>query len=184
MAVFYRKDHLEPLEFDHFWLSETPEVIGSKSWGNTLPRMVTWVRFQDRRTGQAFYVFNTHFDHLSQASREQSAGLVLRRVERLQTKLPVLLIGDFNAAAGANRVYDLLVTPTAFTDTWTTAPKRGEAIGTFHNYRGPVPNGRRIDWILARGPVTPLATEVVTDAKDGQYPSDHFPVIADVRLGP
>jgi endonuclease/exonuclease/phosphatase family metal-dependent hydrolase len=182
MAVFYRTDRLEPLGFDHFWLSQTPEVIGSKSWGNVLPRMATWVKFRDRQTKQEFYFFNTHLDHLSQASREKSAALILQRVEALKTTLPVVLAGDFNAAAGQNKVYELLIGPQAFTDTWTAAERRGEAIGTFHNFGGQAPGGRRIDWILTRGPVTTAFTEVVTFARNGQYPSDHFPVVARLRL--
>ena len=63
MAVFYRTARLEPLAFDHFWLSDTPGVIGSKTWGATLPRMVTWVKFRDRQTKREFRFVNTHFDH-------------------------------------------------------------------------------------------------------------------------
>lgn len=183
MAVFYRKDRLEPREFDHFWLSDTPRVVGSSTWGNTVRRMVTWVRFRDRRTGQEFFFWNTHFDHQVQAAREKSAALVLQRVRDLQTTLPVVLAGDFNAAAGANRAYDLLVQPDAFADTWTTAARRGPGISTFHGYREPARPGTRIDWILTRGPVTALSTEIVTFARNGQYPSDHFPVTARLRLG-
>lgn len=183
MAVFYRKDRLEPLAFDHFWLSDSPAIVGSTGWGNFLPRMVTWVHFRDRRGGQEFYFVNTHLDHLSQRSREKSAALIRKRVEALKTPLPVILVGDFNASAEHNPAYDLLVGREAFADTWTTAGRRGDAIGTFHNYRGPVRGGSRIDWILTRGPATALSTEVVTFARDGQYPSDHFPVVARLRIG-
>lgn len=184
MAVFYRRERLEPLEFDHFWLSDTPERIGSKTWGNTLPRMVTWVKFRDRRTNEQFYFFNTHFDHQSQESREGSASLVLARVRNLQTALPVLLVGDFNAEAGANKVYELLVKKDGFVDTWLAALRRGEGVGTFHDYRGPSKGGARIDWVLSRGPVKTIRSEVVTYAADGQYPSDHFPVTARLQLHP
>ena len=178
MAVFYRRERLEPLEFDHFWLSDTPQVIGSTTWGNTNRRMVTWVRFRERQGGEEFYFFNTHFDHQVQAAREKSAELVLKRVDQLLTKLPVILVGDFNAAAGANKAYDTLVGDDRFTDTWTSAEKRGTAVGTFHNYSGPKEGGARIDWILTRGPVRALSSEVITYAAAGQYPSDHFPVVA------
>jgi endonuclease/exonuclease/phosphatase family metal-dependent hydrolase len=183
MAVFYRRDRLEPLEFDHFWLSDTPDVIGSSTWGNSNRRMVTWVRFLDKRAQREFYFFNTHFDHAVQPAREKSADLVMKRVEQVPKKLPVILVGDFNAAAGANPAYDKLVGPERFTDTWKTAKTRGDAIGTFHNYGGATKDGARIDWILSRGPVECLASEVVTYNKDGQYPSDHFPVFARLRIG-
>jgi endonuclease/exonuclease/phosphatase family metal-dependent hydrolase len=183
MAVFYRSERLEPLEFDHFWLSDTPNVIASSTWGNTNRRMVTWVRFFNRQTKHQFYYVNTHFDHQVQKAREKSAQLVLDRVKKLRGDLPVLLAGDFNATAGANKAYDILVNKDAFVDTWAASQKRGEPYGTFGAYRPPKKGGPRIDWILARGSVTTVWTEVVTFSKNGQYPSDHFPVVARVRLG-
>lgn len=182
MAVFYRPERFEPLEYDHYWLSDTPALISSTTWGNRVKRMVTWVKFRDLQSGQDFYFVNTHFDHEVQQSREKSAALVLERVLALDTLLPVILVGDFNAVAGRNPAYDVLVNDDAFFDTWTTAESRGEAYATFHNYRGPRLADARIDWILARGPVTSLESEVVTFSLDGQYPSDHFPVQARLQF--
>lgn len=183
MAIFFRKTRFEPLEYDHFWLSDTPAVVGSTSWGNSNRRMVTWVRFLDRVTQQQFYFWNTHLDHQIQVAREKSADLIRERVAALKTKLPVLLVGDFNAAAGANRAYDILVKDGGFTDTWQSAAQRkGRVVRTFHNFQGPVEGDGRIDWILTLGPVRTDAVEISTCAKEGQYPSDHFPVLAWVRF--
>ena len=183
MAVFYRRDRLEPQEFDHFWLSDTPGIVGSTTWGNTSRRMVTWVRFRDLwHSGREFYFWNTHFDHQVEAAREKSAALVLQRVRDLNPTLPVVLVCDFNAAAGASKTYEMLVQTDAFADTWTTTAHRGEEVSTFHGYREPARPGTRIDWILTRGPVTTLASEVVTFSRNGQYPSDHFPVTARLRF--
>ena len=179
MAVFYRRDRLEPLEFDHYWLSDTPEVIGSRTWGNSYPRMVTWVRFRDRRGGREFIFVNTHFDHQAQPARERSAELIVQRSERWGDSVPVILAGDFNVTAGANPVYDTIVKGGRFTDTWT-AGGRPEGLGTFHNFKG-VDGARgaaRIDWILTRGPVAATSAAIVTFAHGAQYPSDHFPVVA------
>lgn len=182
MAVFFRKDRFEPLEYDHYWLSDTPDVMCSSTWGNTCRRMVTWVKFLDRRSGRQFYFMNTHFDHEVQAAREKSATLVLQRTLDLKTPLPVLLVGDFNADA-ANKAYQILTADGAFADTWTTAKKRlNETTNTFHGYRGPAQGSQRIDWILSRGPVAAESTEIVTFERNGQYPSDHFPVITKVRF--
>ena len=183
MAVFYRKARLEPLAFDHFWLSDTPEVIGSTTWGNSNRRMVTWIKFRDRQTKQEFYFFNTHFDHQIQVAREKSAELVRQRIAALDTKLPVLLVGDFNAAAGKNKSYDILTEDKFFTDTWQTARERqGEDTGTFNNFKALQPNGGRIDWILSRGDVTAEKIEIITFQRAGQFPSDHFPVVAHMRF--
>ena len=183
MAVFFRRDRLEPVEFDHFWLSDTPDVVGSTTWGNTNIRMVTWVRFLDRQTDREFYALNTHFDHQIREAREKGARLIIERARKLDQDVPVILLGDFNARADDSAVYDTLVADDAFGDTWHTAERRGDPIDTYHAYRNVGDSGRRIDWILSRGPVQTLATEVVTFAQDGQRPSDHYPVMADIVVG-
>jgi len=184
MAVFYRKTRLEPLAFDHFWLSDTPEVMGSKTWGPKLARMVTWVKFRDRQTKTEFIFVNTHFDHQVQEAREKSARLVREKVASFDAKLPVLLVGDFNAAAGRNKAYEILTGDKFFTDTWTNARERvNEGIGTFNGFSAVEKNGPRIDWILSRGEVSADRIEIVTFSRENQFPSDHCPVVAKLRLG-
>ena len=183
-AVFYRTARLEPLAFDHFWLSDTPEVIGSKTWGPKLARMVTWVKFRDRQTKREFIFVNTHFDHQVQAAREKSARLIRERVTAFDAKLPVLLVGDFNAAAGSNQAYAILTEDKSLTDTWTTARERvNEGIGTLNGFKALQKDGPRIDWILSRGAVSADRIEIVTFSRDGQFPSDHCPLISKLRLG-
>jgi endonuclease/exonuclease/phosphatase family metal-dependent hydrolase len=179
MAVFYRPARLEPLEYDHFWLSDTPEVMGSTTWGNMNRRMVTWIRFRDRSTGREFYFFNTHFDHQIQPAREKSAILVRERIEALKTSLPVILAGDFNATAGRNAAYDTLTRDGFFRDTWLATTNRvGDGLATFNDFTGIKTNGVRIDWILKRGPLDTERIEINPISFNGQFPSDHCPVIA------
>ncbi len=174
VAVFFDTDRLDPLAFDHHWLSATPNVIGSRSWGNNVIRIVTWVRFADKRTGAQFVVVNTHLDHESENARLRSAELIRDQINA-QT-LPVVLTGDFNTDAGS---------PTYKTfnldDTWN-GHRLTPAYGTFHGYLPPVPDGPRIDWILTRGATTEAAA-INTYAEGGQYPSDHLPVQAVLRIG-
>ena len=185
MAVFYRASRFEPLDYDHYWLSATPGEIGSRSWGNTIPRMVTWVRFRDVASGRELVLINTHLDHQSQPARDSSAALIARRSRRWDEQVPVILTGDFNAAAGDNTVYALLTGEAGFADTWMLAGG-ADTLGTYHAYRGlaAARGVRRIDWILVRGPVTTLSTAILTDEWSGRYPSDHFPVVATLRLEP
>jgi endonuclease/exonuclease/phosphatase family metal-dependent hydrolase len=184
MAVFYRRDRLDPLEYDHFWLSDTPAVIGSATWGNKVKRMVTWVRFLDKKTQQQFYFVNTHFDHQVEESRQKSAALVRQRIDALKTSLPILLVGDFNTGHNSES-HSILTKDGGLLNGWTTAAKRnGDPIGTFHNYKGAIKDGVHIDWILHRNGVIVTEIEVLTFNKDGQYPSDHFPVLARLRMEP
>ena len=182
MAIFYLEERLELLEYDHFWLSETPKVVGSLSYDASLPRMVTWAVFRDRRTQVLFTFLNTHFDHASQNARERSAQQVMAWVKRRETEQPILLVGDFNAEVLKNRAYDLLVGENLFTDSFKAAAAPGTEQGTFHGFTGKPSDRGRIDWILHRGRVTVSTSKVVTFQKEGQYPSDHFPVVARLRL--
>ena len=182
MAIFYRTARLEPMATNHFWLSDTPEIPASSTWGNSNRRMVTWVKFLDRHSAKEFYLFNTHFDHEVRLAREKSAELVRQRVAALNTSLPILLTGDFNAGS-ANRVYDLLVGDRFFSDTWFMAKeRRGEGLGTFNRFRAVPKNNTRIDWILARGEIEVDAEEIITFSRDGHFPSDHCPLVAWLRL--
>ena len=185
MAVFYRRDRLEPVAFDHFWLSDTPEVIGTATWGNRHNRMVTRVRFKDLGTGAEFELWNTHFDHEVQLAREKSAALVRDRVAKLEAGLPVILTGDFNAPAGANAAYSRLTEDGFFTDTWTAAKERtNEDFGTFNGFGETPQGGARIDWILTRGVAAPEAAEIVVQPAGEPYASDHYPVVVKLTLPP
>lgn len=178
MAVFYRPDRLTPLEYDHFWLSDTPDVIGSASWGNKYRRMVTWVRFLDKSSPREFYFVNTHFDHQVQEARVLSAELLRERIGGFKHALPVIVVGDFNAVAGASRVHQTLIGDGFLRDSWDSAQRRGdEKVNSFNGFKAPGRASRRIDWILYRGPIRAIETEIITFERDGQYPSDHFPIL-------
>ena len=180
-AIFYRRDRFEPLEFDHFWLSDTPDVVASSSWGNRCVRMASWVRLRELQSGREFYVCNTHLDHESQIARERGAALIAARLSELRIELPIILTGDFNADARSNRAYDTLI-EAGFSDAWFGAEERsGPNVASFHGYQAPV-SGAHIDWILTRGAVQSKAARLVNFSMNGQMPSDHFPVIATLEL--
>ncbi|WP_369657614.1 endonuclease/exonuclease/phosphatase family protein [Streptomyces sp. RPA4-2] len=182
-AVFYDTDRLAPAGYDHFWLSDTPEVIASNTWGGSHIRMVTWVRFRDLRAGgREFYILNTHLDSGSQYARMRAAALIGQRIAGLDHALPLVVTGDFNSAAHKNPVYDAML-GAGLVDTWDTAAERGAPYATFHGYGPLVPGGDRIDWILATPGVRADRTLVDTFSPNGRCPSDHLPVRAALRLG-
>lgn len=177
MGVFYKRSKLRVIEAGNFWLSDTPEVPGSQAWGATLPRMVTWALFEIKASGKRFYFFNTHFQHTAQGAqaRVNSAKLVAERIGKLREDVPLILTGDFNSPALESEPYKILTAQ--LKDAWTTAGRKVAAEGTGSGFRGAT-GGRRIDWILYRGPYTVLEAETVTYNEDGRYPSDHYPVLA------
>jgi endonuclease/exonuclease/phosphatase family metal-dependent hydrolase len=182
MAIFYAKARLFPQRSGNFWLSETPEIPGSVSWGSHRTRMVTWVLFTDLRTGRPFYAVNTHLDNRSENARRHAARLIRERLAAFDP-LPIVLTGDFNTPAqSTGQVYHLLVDQAGFRDTWTAAPRRGPSYGTIHNYQPPIPHGERDDWILTTPGITVLAALMNTYRGGAQYPSDHLPVQVRLRL--
>lgn len=178
MGVFYRKDRLRVRDSGNFWLSDTPNVAGSRTWGNLYPRLVTWARFERIVDGATFTFYNTHLPHrdIDEDARVRGAELILARLKALPANEIVVLVGDFNAPP-ESRVYTTLTG--TFTDAWTASPKRSGPEGTFHRFTGRPE--RRIDWILFRG-LEPLSAKTVTTNRNQRYTSDHFPVMVEFEL--
>jgi endonuclease/exonuclease/phosphatase family metal-dependent hydrolase len=178
MGVFYRKDRLQVIDSGDFWLSDTPDVPGSITWDHLHPRMVTWALFQRRADGKRFYLFNTHLPYRDQdeAARVKGAQAIARRLATLPAGVPVVLTGDFNTTPDSEAHAVLART---LQDAWTTAPRVEGSDATFHGFSGQA--DRRIDWILVRGVQLESITSVTT-RWNNRYPSDHFPLVATLRL--
>jgi endonuclease/exonuclease/phosphatase family metal-dependent hydrolase len=176
-GIFYDARRLSVKWWDQFWLSDTPDVIGSATWGNTVTRIVTWAEFHDSVTGRDFLHINSHFDHQAENARVRSAQVV--RDQAAASGLPVVFTADSNAAAENSAAYDVLVTEGGLQDTWLAADRRlTPTVGTFPNYGTPNPDGARIDWILATPGIEVRSAAINTWTRDGRFPSDHTPVQA------
>jgi endonuclease/exonuclease/phosphatase family metal-dependent hydrolase len=182
MAIFFDTKRLRPLAYDHLWLSDTPRLIGSATWGNNVVRMLTWVRFLDLVTGREFVHLNTHLDHQSENARQRSAEMVRDVVAEFD--VPVIVTGDFNTPRESSAPYDILVTDGGLRDSWTDAEERlTPEYGTF-NFWDPTPieGGPVIDWILTTPGTAISKAAINTWSSDGHTPSDHWPVQAVLRL--
>jgi endonuclease/exonuclease/phosphatase family metal-dependent hydrolase len=176
MGVFYRKDKLVLKDSGNFWLSDTPDVPGSISWGHPLPRMVTWALFEDKANGRTFYYYNTHLPYRDEdePARVKGATEIVGRLAKLPSNAPFILTGDLNSDA-SGPTYATIAK--VLTDSRAVAPKVEGPEKTFHNFTG-APT-QRIDFIFERG-FKPTYFATVTTQQDGRYPSDHFPVVTDL----
>ena len=177
MAILYRRDRLRLVEQGDFWFSDTPDVPGSRHWGNIHPRMTTWGLFARRDTGARFHAFNTHFPYRAEDApvRLRCAEALLARIAALPVDEPVVLTGDFNTDA-ADAAHARLASVLA--DAREGAARVAGPAGTFHGFTGR-PEARRIDWIMTRGwRARRYAT--LTDHRGAVWPSDHFPVVAEL----
>jgi endonuclease/exonuclease/phosphatase family metal-dependent hydrolase len=184
-AILYREAAWEVKESGTFWLSDTPEAAGSMTWGNKVTRVCTWGKFRHKANGSELYFYNTHLDHQSQPSREKAAAMILRRIAARETKAPVIVTGDFNAAPDNPAIAAMLKGPPALTDAWAALHKdvKPAESGTFHNFSGRR-DGSRIDYIFTTAEFTSTEAAILNEAQDGKWPSDHYPVRATLTLKP
>jgi len=192
-AILYRKDRFEVNDSGTFWLSDTPEVPGSITWGNACTRVCTWARFLPK-SGKPFYLFNTHLDHIAQLAREKGMALILSRLSGRKYQDPIILTGDFNSGENNSVVHylkgerqldaasnGLSKNPLPLVDTFRVLHKDASEVRTAHGFTGSR-SGAKIDYIFVQPGVEVLKAEILHDNKDNRYPSDHFPITAAIRF--
>jgi endonuclease/exonuclease/phosphatase family metal-dependent hydrolase len=184
-AVFYRTRRVELLAHDTFWLSTTPNEPGSISWGAGLPRIATWVRVRDRVSGDTLLVMNTHFDHESREAQTKSARLLAEVVPQRAKGAPAVVMGDLNVEPDTPPI-DALHGPEApgtLRDAFdiTETPHHGP-VSTFNHFNPTVLPGRRLDYIFVSAGVRVLRHGHLGTRWNGAFPSDHLPVLVDLRL--
>ncbi len=185
--VFYRRDRFELLQKETRWLSETPEIPGSKSWDTAITRLVTIVQLQDRESGAKCFFLNTHLDHLGAVAREKGADLIKQQLGRLEGKLPVIVTGDFNCTPD-QKPYAVMTAPNnrnpaaKLVDTRSVSqqPPQGPD-STWSGFREVVP-GRRIDFVFVGPGVEVRSHRTLGDRVQGRFPSDHLPVVVELAL--
>jgi endonuclease/exonuclease/phosphatase family metal-dependent hydrolase len=182
-AILYDASRLEVIAEGTFWFSESPGEPGTTAWGATIPRICTWARFRDLSNGRTFFVYNNHWDHQAQESRERSAALLLERIAaRDPAGDPVIVTGDFNAGED-NAAFERLVRDgvVRLSDTYRTLHPSVTVTGTFNGFEG-TSDGPKIDAVLATRDWLVVSSAIDRANSNGRYPSDHFPVTAVLRL--
>lgn len=183
-AIVYRRSRFDIKQCKTFWLSPTPEVAGSRGWDAALPRIVTWAHFRDRETGKSFIHFNTHFDHVGQVARVESAKLMLRKINDIADSLPYFVSGDFNVVE-SNEAYKTLVAGTS------KVKLRDARYATLHRHFGgdstwtgfkDIEPGRRIDYLFVGPRIRVVEHGILADQWNGSWASDHLPVLGEIEV--
>jgi len=179
MSIFFNKARFDKITDGMFWLSETPDKPGL-GWDAVCNRTVTWIKLKDKITKKTFYVFDTHFDHRGNKAREESSKLILKSIKEINKEnLPLILTGDLNLVKTSVPVQLILKELNDAMDK-TVAPHYGPA-GTSGGFDVKV-LPRKIDYIFINDRVTVLRHGHLSDSFGLYYPSDHIPVLAEVRL--
>ena len=179
-AIFYKKDRFKLLKSGDFWLSESPDQPG-KGWDATCcNRICSWVQLEDLKTQKKFYVFNVHYDHQGVTARRESSKLILKKISEIAGNHPVLLTGDFNGNR-ESEWYQHLAKSDILTDVYTRVKFPYANNSSANGFR--IPRGNAvIDHIFMTKQFNASRWGILTDTYFGKFPSDHFPVLAEVEL--
>lgn len=168
--ILYRRDRFTLLDQGFFFFSETPDVIYSRQWDGRYPYFASWIQLRDQTHERDFFVFNYHNDYASRSNRRRSSELTAQRIEQISAGAPVILVGDFNAPVWFREVEH-------FESSGLTPIKPD---GSTNRVLG-LKLLPAIDHILISDAFSAPARITVWDRRfEGEYPSDHFPISADI----
>jgi endonuclease/exonuclease/phosphatase family metal-dependent hydrolase len=193
-AIFFDAERFFLSEEGTFWLSDTPDIPGSRGWGNILPRTCTWTRLVEKNSGQAFYFYNTHLDHISQRSRKKSVVFLAQRIHARSFPDPFVLMGDFNARERSVPIQFLKgkvhintkskgggLNPTPLLDSFRLKYPDQRNPATFHGFRRFFFRFR-LDYIFVPSTIRVHDAKIIQLAGKKRYPSDHFPLLTRIDI--
>jgi endonuclease/exonuclease/phosphatase family metal-dependent hydrolase len=178
-AIFYKKNRFIPEEQKTLWLSETPGLV-SKGWDAALNRTVTILKLKELKLSEEFYFLNTHFDHIGEKARTESSGLIINEIKKFTNNFSVILTGDFNYTSKSD-CYKIITE--ALSD--ASIISKTESLGgniSFNGFGKQIEPNYKIDFIFVNDNVEVLNHIIDTTTYNGLYPSDHYPVISEVKL--
>ncbi len=184
-ALFYKKDRFTVIESGYFWLSETPELAGSKGWDGACERIATWVKLKDKKSGKEMLTFNTHLDHVGVVARREGVSLILNKIAELGKGLPVILTGDFNAEPESEVIKQIINTTDEkyLIDSRSVSPLVYGPSWSFHDF-GKIPFEKRplIDYIFVSKEIEVLKYGVLAETENNNFLSDHAPILATIKI--
>lgn len=177
-AIFYKKTRFEIKLQNTRWLSQTPDIPGSKSWDAAITRIVTYAILKDKTADKEFAYFNTHFDHIGKEARTNSAGLIKTFIAEVthHGKIPVIVSGDFNSEP-AEPPYQSMIQADNNVTLHDSRPAASKT-GTFCGFKVDGMTCRTLDYIFHSPEWKTTAYQVIQDNNGTYYPSDHLPVMA------
>lgn len=184
-AILYKKDRFKEIKSGYFWLSETPEVAGSKGWDGACERIATWAMLEDISSKKQLFFINTHLDHVGKIARQEGVTLLLSRANALANGLPIIMTGDFNATPESDVIKHVtdVNSPEHLIHSKDIAVEKSGTDWTFHGF-GRVPMERRefIDYVFVSKGIKVAKHSVLPEKLDDTFISDHSVVVAQIEI--
>ncbi|QQS36673.1 MAG: endonuclease/exonuclease/phosphatase family protein [Ignavibacteriales bacterium] len=181
--IFYKKDKFQLITKGTFWLSWTP-YKPSKGWDAAFNRVATWIQLKDKESGKYFYVYNTHFDHVGDSARYESAKLIMNKIVEETSGDPVILMGDFNFTKESKGYKEITSSSNKkmFDAQFVSAtPHTGGNI-TFNGFGTIEGPGEKIDFIFVTENISVNSHSIIAKKYEGRFPSDHYPVLSKIKF--
>lgn len=179
-SIFYNSEKFKLIAESTFWLSETPDKP-SKGWDGAYPRICTYGLMEDKISKKQFYIFNTHLDHVGELARSNGVKLILDKIKSInKTNLPVILTGDFNSEMTSG-AYQTMIGELSDARSVSMEKPFGPA-GTFNGFKFNEPVKSLIDYIFVSQSLVVTKYAILSDSRDCRYPSDHLPVVAELKF--
>lgn len=183
-ALWYKKTRFEVIDSGTFWLSETPEVAGSKGWDGACERVASWAKLQDKRSGKEYFALNTHLDHVGVAARCEGISLILDKVKELSNGAPIVVTGDFNSTPESDVIKHITnpADPGHLTDAREVSALVYGPSWSFHDF-GSIPYEQRplIDYVFVGNGLKVVKYGVLAEMENNSFLSDHAPVLVTVE---
>ena len=179
-AIFYDSMKYNLLKTSTFWLSENSTSV-SVGWDASMERICTYGLFEHKISRQKIWIFNTHFDHIGEVARKESAKLIAEKIKSLNVEnYLVILMGDFNALP--NDIPIKILSKKLFDAFEITQKKPYGTIGTFNEFKIDEVVTKRIDYIFTKN-ITVLSHRNIDDKRQNNLQiSDHFPVLIEFEI--
>ena len=178
-AVFYLKDKFDVLDSGTFWLSETPDTP-SRGWDGRCSRVCSWAKLQDKESKKVYVHMNNHLDHIGPVARQNGLQLLLDFAAKFSE--PVVLTGDFNFNEGCE-LYRQMTSGTLKDAKFAAKDSKGGiTFNAFYPIKNKAEDMAVIDFINVSNDVDVISYKVIDDKPDGKFPSDHFPVMAEIEI--
>jgi endonuclease/exonuclease/phosphatase family metal-dependent hydrolase len=176
VPVGWRADRFDARKCETRWSSETP-MRPSTSWNANWTRLVTNVQLLDWEDGGTeISLWNNHFDNGETRRRVKSAEQL---DEWVGNSRPCIVMGDFNTEVDGEPI-QTLIRDSHLQDARALVDERVGPLATFHDFEGI--HDECIDHVFVSPDIGVTRFETVTNAEEGKYPSDHFPVVADLTF--
>lgn len=183
-ALWYKKSRFTAVESGYFWLSETPEVAGSKGWDGACERIASWAKLVDKKSNKTYFVLNTHLDHVGIVARRESITLIINKINQLKGNAEVIVTGDFNSTPDDDVIKHITNTSIEghLIDSRTVSPIVYGPAWSWHDF-GELSYDQRplIDYVFVSSGIKVLRYGVLAETENDAFLSDHAPVLVTLK---